>query len=295
MKRICFLSSTLMVASLILQGQTTCAPDSDGDGVTDLQDNCPEVANPFQTDEDGDGIGDACDTLASCRAIMELTADVDPPLENGVFTIDPDGDEGEIEPFEVYCDLDGGWTLVANVDDIHDKYFGAFNRTAWETQELRNPDIFPSLTENIDKTTKYNSWNTLTVTDLRIVYKNDGKFFQCNDLSVKDSLDRIFAMLPDRGTCSSLCSSIEQDRFPDDQVRAPYGLNCSDPNEGWLEASQAENARIGALHPEYTCCVFTGFLGAQGDRGFETSEHEKTWAEFDEGKVRDDNILVFVR
>ena len=35
--------------------------DSDGDGVADLDDNCPDVYNPDQEDSDGDGIGDACD------------------------------------------------------------------------------------------------------------------------------------------------------------------------------------------------------------------------------------------
>lgn len=35
--------------------------DTDGDGVPDAEDNCPEVANPDQTDTDEDGIGDACD------------------------------------------------------------------------------------------------------------------------------------------------------------------------------------------------------------------------------------------
>lgn len=36
--------------------------DSDGDGIPDEEDNCPNVANPDQEDSDGDGIGDACDT-----------------------------------------------------------------------------------------------------------------------------------------------------------------------------------------------------------------------------------------
>ena len=35
--------------------------DSDGDGVSDEDDNCLEVANPDQANADGDGEGDACD------------------------------------------------------------------------------------------------------------------------------------------------------------------------------------------------------------------------------------------
>lgn len=36
--------------------------DSDGDGVPDSEDNCPNTYNPDQADSDGDGVGDACDT-----------------------------------------------------------------------------------------------------------------------------------------------------------------------------------------------------------------------------------------
>lgn len=35
--------------------------DSDGDGLSNLADNCPTVRNPDQIDCDGDGIGLACD------------------------------------------------------------------------------------------------------------------------------------------------------------------------------------------------------------------------------------------
>ena len=42
--------------------------DTDGDGICDVEDNCPDMANPDQTDADNNGIGDACDS----------------PLENGL-------------------------------------------------------------------------------------------------------------------------------------------------------------------------------------------------------------------
>ena len=34
--------------------------DTDGDGVVNAQDNCPNAANPDQSDIDSDGIGDSC-------------------------------------------------------------------------------------------------------------------------------------------------------------------------------------------------------------------------------------------
>lgn len=37
--------------------------DSDGDGVPDGSDNCPNTKNPDQADCDGDGVGDACDAF----------------------------------------------------------------------------------------------------------------------------------------------------------------------------------------------------------------------------------------
>lgn len=56
------------------------AIDTDGDGVGQLDDNCPTVANPGQVDSDGDGLGDACD-FCDC----DPGADPDPD-EDGICT-----------------------------------------------------------------------------------------------------------------------------------------------------------------------------------------------------------------
>ncbi|HEX8566959.1 MAG TPA: SBBP repeat-containing protein [Pyrinomonadaceae bacterium] len=54
------------VAKISGSGQTTpvigCgSADSDGDGVANSADNCPNTSNPDQADTDGDGIGNVCD------------------------------------------------------------------------------------------------------------------------------------------------------------------------------------------------------------------------------------------
>lgn len=53
-------ANSTQLAEIELLGSIGAA-DSDGDGIHDAADNCPNTANADQADADGDGIGDACD------------------------------------------------------------------------------------------------------------------------------------------------------------------------------------------------------------------------------------------
>ncbi len=54
-------------------------PDSDGDGLVDIEDNCPAVVNPDQQDRNGDGEGDACDA----EPMPDTTAPIIQPVVVG--------------------------------------------------------------------------------------------------------------------------------------------------------------------------------------------------------------------
>lgn len=52
--------------------QSFSVADSDGDGVLDFEDNCPQISNPNQADLDFDGIGDVCDDEIEGEGIYDI-------------------------------------------------------------------------------------------------------------------------------------------------------------------------------------------------------------------------------
>ncbi len=64
-------------------------------------------------------IGGTCSNATSCLTIFQQN----PATPDGIYTIDSDGGGGN-PPYDVFCDMSndgGGWTLVANVDDVSEK------------------------------------------------------------------------------------------------------------------------------------------------------------------------------
>jgi hypothetical protein len=66
----------LLTGSLIV-GCPTGVTDTDGDGIADASDNCPNTANADQADSDMDGVGDVCDNCPDIANSSQADADGD--------------------------------------------------------------------------------------------------------------------------------------------------------------------------------------------------------------------------
>jgi thrombospondin type 3 repeat protein len=84
--------------------------DSDGDGIPDASDNCPDAGNPDQADNDGDGEGDVCDSDDDNDSVLD-TSDNCPLISN------LDQANNDSDGFGDACDADDDNDGVSDLDD----------------------------------------------------------------------------------------------------------------------------------------------------------------------------------
>ncbi len=110
---------TDFLGNINLQGNR----DSDGDGIINVVDNCPDVPNADGQDKDidRDGLGDVCDL------VNDLDSDGDKILDqvdNCYIIPNPDQTDGDGDGFGDVCDLDDvdGDTIIDAVDNCPNVY-----------------------------------------------------------------------------------------------------------------------------------------------------------------------------
>jgi len=83
-----------------LTGMFVPEKDTDGDGVVDKNDNCPNASNPDQADVDGDKIGDVCDSDDDNDGLTD-----ERERQIGTNPVDPDTDDDGVLDGQDNCPL----------------------------------------------------------------------------------------------------------------------------------------------------------------------------------------------
>ena len=114
--------------------------DSDGDGILDKDDNCPNVANPDQTDTDGDGVGDACETVGdgtSCQIDFNLDLDA---VDGSVGGVGNDGQGTYIDGVnhvQAFTGSGDGFRFDVDAKGRHPRYVNFdFSKTPSEVTDI---------------------------------------------------------------------------------------------------------------------------------------------------------------
>ena len=142
-----------------------CGPetDSDGDGVMDIADNCPNVSNPNQADSNGNGIGDVCEPITTTTTTTIRPTTTVPPTTTVSTTTTAPATVVTLIDFDVFpgnSNVTLVWSTASEVDNA------GFNIYRSESEDGNYTKINSSLIPVKGSSTEGSSYE-FTDTDLQ--------------------------------------------------------------------------------------------------------------------------------
>jgi len=235
--------------------------DSDNDGVFDIEDNCPDVANPSQGDTDNDGIGNTCDNCPDTSNHNQIDIDSDGigdlcDTDTIYGTISGDAQEGiTVNMFIVSCgepqphitvitdangyyaigDLDNGRRYLVGLDDAGYSFSSSYWVDIPQT-EIQSYD-FTATNLTCDTVDRFLDNGDGTVTDCRtdLIWLKDADCFDgLNGLSNAPYASTLVSNI-NSGECGLTDGSVEGDwHLPTKEEMQGIG---TDPPTTWDEGS----------------------------------------------------------
>jgi gliding motility-associated-like protein len=132
-----------------------CDEDDDNDGILDIHDNCPLVANPSQNDNDNDGMGDECDDDDDNDGVLDM-------YDNCPFTYNPLQEDRDNDGLGDVCD-----TIEINVSEAVTPNGDGINDT-WMIYNIEN---YPNNSVSV-----FNRWGDLVFRTKRYNNEWDGHY-----------------------------------------------------------------------------------------------------------------------